>query len=46
VEWQLLNRTFLAGCSYDEEINPNDSFNSTAKGEIMDIFGVKTVILT
>jgi hypothetical protein len=22
---------FLAGCSYDEEINPNDSFNSTAK---------------
>jgi hypothetical protein len=38
VEWQLLNRTFLAGCSYDEEINPNDSFNSTAKGEIMDIF--------
>jgi hypothetical protein len=22
VEWQLLEQDFLAGCSYDEEINP------------------------
>jgi hypothetical protein len=31
VEWQLLEQDF-SGCSYDEEINPNDSF-STAKGK-------------
>jgi hypothetical protein len=44
VEWQLLEQDFLAGCSYDEEINP--ILLTAQLKEIMDIFGVKTVILT